>query len=212
MSRIVLLVASRRVAAVLTALVVMTSAFFVAGCAGFGGGAASGDYLSEAGAVKWPTDASPLNGRPKAAITYWIEPTTSNIPGVDMPRAAERGLREWQGPLEGLVTLTKIQDRETADIVVRFGTRDEMGGRQDIANLSYADAHHTLLKRVEVIIDRRLPPWDMTAAARHGMGHALGWRGHPKDSSSVMFHEPRFWVRISGKDARTMQAIYRQAN
>lgn len=179
---------------------VMGIASLLNGCAAYQRGGGEGDYLAEAAAVRWPA----------REVRYWIEPTSSSV-GVDMPRAAERGLREWQEPLGERLTLTKTGDRAAAQIVVRFGTRDEMGSRQDVANLSYADPHHLVLGGAEVVIDRRLLPWDITAAARHGMGHALGWRGHPKDKRSCMYHEPRFWARISDKDERTIQAIYSSA-
>jgi hypothetical protein len=157
----------------------------------------SGDYLAEASPVRWQS----------RSITYWIEPHDSNLPGIDPPRTVERGLRSWQEPLEGRLTLTRTSDRNAANIAIRFGTRDEVGTRQDFVILSY-DNSGQYLRRAEAVIYRGLTPWQMDAAARHSMGHALGIRGHSKIAPDVMFHYPHGFKPLSRRDKATIQGMY----
>lgn len=179
-------------------LCLLSSFWGVVSAMGCGSGrSGTGDYLAEAHAVRWQTHT----------VLYWVEPHDSSIPGIDPPRTVERGLRKWQEPLTGRLTLTKTEDRDAAQIRIRFGTRDEVGTRQGFTNLFY-DNSGQFLRRAEVVIYRSLTPPTMEATSLHEGGHALGWRGHVGQRSSVMFNRPDPWKPLSPKDERTIQAIY----
>lgn len=157
----------------------------------------SGDYLAEASPVRWP----------KSEVRYYIAPQSASLPGIDLPRTVERGIRAWQKPLAGRLLLTRTTDQDDADITVRFGVRDEVGTRQGFTNLTY-DNSGQFLRRAEIVVYRGLTPWQLEKTASHEAGHALGWRSHVGDTSSIMYHYPRFWVGLSGRDERTIQAMY----
>lgn len=191
----------------LLALFAAALALFASGCGGkFTAPPMPGttdSFLLEADPIYWPEG--------KTTLTYAIEETTSQI-GVDMVGQVDKGIHAWDEAIKpnsyGGVTLVRTDDLETADIVVRFGTRDQVGGKYGNTRYEYADVHKTMIKRAYTYINRGLVFELLKDTATHEFAHCLGWRSHVNDKTSIMGKAGiEFWKGVTRKDGNTVYLL-----
>ena len=122
----------------------------------------------------------------------------------------------YQGILSGRLKFTIVQDRKTADIVVRFVDRIGAGGETYIAGLTSNSksgdgailSSDVKLLTKKPLINKPVSEEEMYMVALHEFGHAIGIEGHSQDEGDVMFASQQGHTELSQKDIDTINLVY----
>lgn len=163
----------------------------------------SDNYLRDIVPARWERET----------ITYRIDPQRSSIPGLYMPRLAERALHYWDAAIAP-AKLVKAGEGEAADIEISWKDRlwfaVETGGAIGWTDPPADPANPTRLKSAHSYILRSLDPIKMEACIMHEAGHALGIQGHSRNYNDLMALDVPSPGKIRKRDFNTMASIYRR--
>lgn len=134
-----------------------------------------------------------------------------------LQEAAVRGIEAWDGrPFP--IRFVDEDNAETADIVLRWEAQLPDGGlgetqsrfkrEKDVARYRVTDL--ALATRNPYHADQLLDPHEVEMTAAHEMGHALGLP-HSNSRGDLMYPTDAA-TRLSERDFRTLQALYRIPN